>query len=162
VLLPLSFLISTFYDRFVPDEPGLRLAQLPSHCPLTTDYRLLTTAHATSHSGRGPSQGRVHWWTSARKSPKKSHLVSLFDRPGVRKASPNPFEASQFRRDHWTYVENHQCTYGFGKALQCLIRKSFHDRWIELETGPSRASKTACETWTPKSLISIFADCSLS
>src|ERR1017187_7606137 len=24
----------------------------------------------------------------------------------TRKASPNPFETSQFRRNHWTYVEN--------------------------------------------------------
>src|SRR6516165_7308083 len=30
-----------------------------------------------------PSPGRVHWWTSARKTPKKSQVVSLFSPPGV-------------------------------------------------------------------------------
>ena len=38
---------------------------------------------ATSSSCRGPSRGRVQQWTSAGKTPKKSHFVSLFCPPGV-------------------------------------------------------------------------------
>jgi hypothetical protein len=40
---------------------------------LLTAYCLLAT-----DNGQLLSHGRVHWWTSARKTPKKSHLVSLF------------------------------------------------------------------------------------
>ena len=50
-----------------------------------------------------PSQGRVHRWTSAGKTPQKSHLVSLFRPPGVtsrRQGSiRNPFHARQIGPD---------------------------------------------------------------
>ena len=50
-----------------------------------------------------PSQGRVHWWTSARKTPKKSHFVSLFRPPGVaswwQSSIRKPFHARQIGPD---------------------------------------------------------------
>jgi hypothetical protein len=61
---------------------------------LLTAYCLLPTAY-----WQLLSQGRVHWWTSAGKTPKKSHLVSLFSPPGVTSRWPSsirkPFHARQ-------------------------------------------------------------------
>ena len=69
-----------------------------------------------------PSHGRVQQWTSAGKSPKKSHIVSLFGPPSVI------------------------------PTCRDSIRKPLHHRQIGLETWPSRASKSAPGTWNTKVL----------
>jgi hypothetical protein len=48
---------------------------------LATSYWQLPTGRAAQVEV--PSQGRVHWWISARKTPQKSHLVSPSGPPGV-------------------------------------------------------------------------------
>jgi hypothetical protein len=65
---------------------------------LLTAYRLLPTGNRQLLS-----HGRVHWWTSAGKTPKKSHFVSLFRPPGVtsrwQSSIHKPFHARQIGPD---------------------------------------------------------------
>jgi hypothetical protein len=54
------------------------------------------------------------------------------------KASPNPFGTSNSRRNHWTYVENCQCTYLFGESLQSRLSMSLQQQEIGPEACPPR------------------------
>jgi hypothetical protein len=49
-------------------------------------------------------------WLSLRQKGQAERRIATRSFPGrrinPRKASPNPFETSHFRRNHWTYVEN--------------------------------------------------------
>jgi hypothetical protein len=77
-ILALESIRSTWGAKNEPKLRGLSIAEFAGRLVPNTGHE-----SATSSSCGGPSRGRVQQWTSAGKTPKKPHFVSLFCPPGV-------------------------------------------------------------------------------